>query len=150
MEDAIERMKDMITSMEVAMLATCDKHGAIWSRPMYTVQVDDKMGVWFFTNKNAPKVQDLKEDSSVNISYADFRNHTYLSLTGKAKMIDDPELKDQLWDPILENWFPAGNSDRDVQLLKVTVEGAEYWDSETSEMINLWNKQDSTSQKVDR
>lgn len=149
MEDGIEKMKELITSIEVAMFATCDKSGDVWSRPMYTVHVDDKMGVWFFTNKNAPKVQDFQEDSSVNISYSDFRNHAYLSLKGKAKLIEDPELKDQLWDPILENWFPEGRNDRDVQMLKVTVEGAEYWDSDTSEMKNLWEEQGITSKKVD-
>ena len=50
-----------------------------------------------------------------------------VSLTGHAVVIDDLEKKRQLWNTVVEAWFPDGPEDLDVVLLRVDAASAEYW-----------------------
>ena len=44
-------------------------------------------------------------------------------------VVDDAEKKRQLWNAVVEAWFPDGPDDPDVVLLRVEAASAEYWDS---------------------
>ena len=54
---------------------------------------------------------------------------TYLSLSGKALLYRDRELISRLWKEPWKVWFPQGEDDPDIVLLKVTAVDGEYWDN---------------------
>ena len=64
----------------------------------------------------------------VNLAYADIGSNTYVSVAGKAEVVLDRELVKRFWNPHVSAWFPKGLDDPDLALIKVTAEGAEYWD----------------------
>lgn len=136
-ENGAERLRDDIAAIEVAMLTTVEEDNNLRSRPMYTLQMDTQGTLWFFTSKNSPKLDEIEENNHVNLSYADANSHTYISITGSAVCLDDPELKEKFWNPLHETWFPKGKEDTDLCLLKVRIKHVEIWDTETSTMLEL-------------
>ena len=62
---------------------------------------------------------------------------TWVSLTGRAAVVDDRAKKRELWNSVVEAWFPDGPDDDGVVLLKVTGDSAEYWDSPGGRVASL-------------
>ena len=52
-----------------------------------------------------------------------------MSLTGRARVVEDAAKKKELWNSAVEAWFPEGPDDDGVVLLRVEGDSAEYWDS---------------------
>jgi general stress protein 26 len=51
--------------------------------------------------------------------------------------VRDRAKSQELWTPAMKAWFPDGLNDPDLALLRVQVEGAEYWDSPSSTMVHI-------------
>jgi general stress protein 26 len=139
--DAAERVKlfEMIKDVETAMMTTVDDDGALRSRPMGNQQTDAFDGVlWFFTRASSHKVLEVQETDEVNVAYASPGKHTYVSVSGRARLVRDRSKARQLWSSSLKTWFPDGLDDPDLALLRVDVEKAEYWDAPSSTMLHLF------------
>lgn len=122
------RLWDLIGDVEVAMLTTVDAHGALQSRPLATVKIDEPDGdLWFFTAKDSPKVEQIQREQHVNLAYADPRSGTYVSVNGVATLSQDRKRIDELWSPLQRAWFPHGKDDPKLTLLRVRVVQAQYW-----------------------
>ena len=135
--ESIRKLGEMIKGIEFAMLTTAEADGTLRSRPMRTQQADFDGDLWFFTRASAPKVDEVKQDQNVNVSYAAPDDQRYVSISGQAQLVRDRKKIEELWNPPLKAWFPKGLEDPDLALLKVSVEQAEYWDAPSSAMAHL-------------
>lgn len=133
----IERLSELVAGVEVAMLTTIGPDGKLYSRPMATLELDANGVLWFFTRRSSGKVDSIEEHQNVNLSFGSPEDHRYVSVTGKAKLVDDPAKALELWKPSLRAFFPRGLDDPDVTLLQVKVDGAEYWDSPSSWIVKM-------------
>ncbi|MBL3655450.1 pyridoxamine 5'-phosphate oxidase family protein [Fulvivirga sediminis] len=140
----MDKLKETIASIEVAMLATKTEEGDLVTRPMYTLHMDQKGYLWFFTSKDSPKMDDIEENNHVNVGYADVHSHTYASVSGTAICVDDEDLKSKLWNESHKAWYPKGVDDPNLCLLRVAVSSAEVWDNDTAKMISVLSKQPTT------
>lgn len=130
----VEKIKDINT----AMLSTVEPDGTIRSRPMRHLQADENGIIWFFTGYESGKSHEIKNDSHVNLSYANPDDQLYVSVSGRAQVYRDQQKIDELWNPFMKSWFPEGKEDPNIGILKVTVEQAEYWDSPSSAVVHLY------------
>ena len=131
-EDAIRKVGQLIEDIQFAMLTTAEPDGCLRSRPMATHQDHGKDfdGVlWFFTHAETGKVDEVKRDQHVNLSYASPEHSKYVSISGVATLVRDKVKAKELWDPKYKAWFPKGLDDPDMALLRVDVTKAEYWDT---------------------
>ena len=119
------------------MMTTAEEDGTLRSRPMATQQVEFDGDLWFFTNANAPKVDEVQHNQHVNLSYAEPNDQKYVSVSGKAQLVRDRQKIEELWNPLFKAWFPQGLDDPDLALLKVSLDKAEYWDSPSSKVVRL-------------
>ncbi len=131
-------LHDMIKDIKIAMLTTVESNGCIRSVPMTTMQTECEGLVWFFTNFDSQKVEDIRINSCINVTYSDIQKNVFVSVTGKAEVVKDPVKMQELWKPVLTAYFPGGLEDPDLGLLKVSIDEAEYWDSRTGKMIQVW------------
>ena len=134
LDKLIEKIKDI----DIAMMTTADEDGSLRSRPMRNMQVKQDGAIWFFTGYESAKSHELKQDSHVNLSYADPSNNLYVSVSGRATLSKDKAKIDELWNPAMKAWFPEGKDDPNVGLIKVTIDKAEYWDSPNSAVVHLY------------
>ena len=134
-DEAIKKLGQMIKDIQFAMLTTAEPDGSLRSRPMATHQDHNNEfdGVlWFFTKGDAPKVDEVKEDQHVNLSYSSPEQSKYVSVSGTATLVRDKKKAEELWTPRYKAWFPKGLDDPELALLRVDVDKAEYWDTPSS------------------
>lgn len=134
----MEALKEKIEGIETAMLTTIDLNGRLRSRPMATMSMDENGALWFFTNEFSGKVHEVMQDTHVCVSFAHPGKNTYVSVSGEAELITDKEKMKELWMPVLNAWFPKGLDDPNLSLLKVNASAAEYWDSTSSGMVQMF------------
>jgi general stress protein 26 len=135
---ALEKFQSLIKDIKMAMLTTIAPDGSLRSRPMATLQTEFDGDLWFFTSDNSPKVDEIVDDQHVGLAYASFSKQEYVSVSGVAGIVRDPERARQLWTPAAKAWFPEGVEDPHLVLLRVRVTAIEYWDAPASRMVVLY------------
>ena len=128
----LDELYHLIEGIEIAMLTTLHEDGSLRSRPMQMQQVEFDGTLWFFTPAESTKVHEIEQDRHVNVAFSAPEQQHYVSMCGRARLVRDRAKIDELWNPALKAWFPEGKEDPNVALLKIEVEGAEYWDSPSS------------------
>ncbi|MEZ0607134.1 pyridoxamine 5'-phosphate oxidase family protein [Fibrella sp. WM1] len=135
----LEKVKEMVEDIRIAMMTTVDEQGNLVSRPMACMQMDADGTFWFFTQKSSPKVDQIQHnENKVNLSFADVSDADYVSISGTSQELDDRAKIDELWSDMAKPWFPKGKDDPELTLLKVRAELAEYWDSNDSRIVRLF------------
>ena len=133
----VEKLAKLIKGIKFAMLTTAMPDGTLRSRPMATQQVEFSGELWFFTQYNSGKVDEIRNDQHVNVSYADPSDNRYVSVSGRAMIVRDRKKSEELWTELHRAWFPKGLDDPNLALLRVDVHDAEYWDSPSSKVVQL-------------
>lgn len=135
-----QKVREMIKDVAVCMFVTVDEDGRLRSRPMRAqVQPDsDGKTFWFFTQADTPKTDEIGHDGRVLLGYSNPSSQDYVSVYGKARVVQDKEQQKKLWSEPLRVWFPGGPESPEVALIAVTAEGAEYWDSPSSAVVHAY------------
>ena len=124
--DPRTQLRDLIGKGGIAMLATVGEHEQLEARPMDLQDFDDENRMWFFTEYDAPKVQQLADDPRVLVT---FSGKDYVSVHGTAMVVQDPARQEELWDASVNAWMQCEPSDPKVALIVVQAEGGQYWTS---------------------
>lgn len=137
-EQAVDKLKDLIKDIRISMFTSVAPDGSLHSRPMANQELGEDGILWFFTWRDSEKVDEFEHNPNVNVSFSDPKAQTYVSVVGRARMVEDEAKKQELWNPALKAWFPDGLDDPNLGLIGVDVEGAEYWDSPSSAVVHLY------------
>jgi len=143
-----QKIWGLIKDISTGMLTTV--HGTeLRARPMHLVQKEYDGTLWFYTDLEAEKVEEIEKDHEVCIAFSDSKGDTYVSLTGTARITKNQELIDKFWSPFISAWFPEGKGADNVGLLEVKIRKGEHWNSESSKMVQFFkiakaNVQDET------
>jgi general stress protein 26 len=122
---ARRRAVEIAQDSRFCMVTSTAADGALHARPMTPQQVTDDLEAWFFISGTSEQAADIAERPSVNLSFDG--SSDWLSVAGTAMLVDDRRLLQEMWNPVVEAWFPAGPQDPDLRLLRVDAESAEYW-----------------------
>lgn len=137
-EDSLAKLKGLIDDIKIASLVTMDSDGTLRSRPMATQVMDSAAELWFFTDDYSAIAENVVLHPQVCVSYAAPDKNRYVSVSGTAELVRDPDRIKQLWKPILKAWFPKGTDDPDLALLRVDIVSAQYWDAPGSKLVQLF------------
>ncbi|KKK36712.1 general stress protein [Mesobacillus campisalis] len=124
-QEEVEKLRELIKDIDTAMLTTKAPEGLV-SRPMKTQDVEFDGDLWFFTKKDTDKYQEFLMDADVNVAYV---GDSYVSVSGKAEIVEDLEKKKELWSTAYEKIMQTTYDDPNVILVKVHAEAAEYWET---------------------
>ena len=127
-DDSLEKLDTLIGGIDIAMLTTRLGDGRLVSRPLRAQQLDAEGALWFITDRNSHKAEEIRLQPQVNASFASGSRNTYVSVTGRASLIFDKAKLLELWSPEMSVFYPRGIDDPELCLLRVQVESAEYWD----------------------
>jgi general stress protein 26 len=132
------KLYELIKDVKIAMMTTVDTDGTLHSRPMYNQEADEHGDLWFFTKINSPKTTELSRDNEVNLGYCDPSKQHYVSVSGKAEIVRDRQTIAEKWSEGLRTWFPEGQDDPSIALIRVHPAKGEYWDSPSSTVLHLY------------
>lgn len=138
--EARDKLWDLIKGTKFAMFTTRHANGHLHSRPMTTQnkKVDEDDRLWFFMSRSSDAATDITADPTVNVSYADTGDDSYVSVSGTATISNDMAKKEALWTKMAEGWFPKGVTDPDLALVEVKITHAHYWDVTSSKLVQLY------------
>ncbi|QDS94291.1 Pyridoxamine 5'-phosphate oxidase [Roseimaritima multifibrata] len=122
-----EKLVSLMEHFDTAMLVTNTVDGKLEGRPMAVADLTDSGELWFVTDRHSGKVAEMVLDSEVAITMQG--SSRFVSITGKASLVDDPAKINELWSEAWKVWFPKGKNDPSITLIKVTPERGEYWDN---------------------
>jgi general stress protein 26 len=134
-EKNIEILKGKIEEIRICLLTTFSAKDEFSSRPMATAKVEEDGSIWFFTNEYSPKSTEISKENKVTLGYSSPSDNTYITINGKAELVDDQLRKEAYFSAPVKAWFPDGVNDPRLILLKVTPESAEYWDGSSSKIV---------------
>ena len=74
----------------------------------------------------------------IALSYSDSDNFDFVSVAGAATVVTEVAKKKELWKPAVQAWFPEGADSSQNVLIKVAPDHAEYWDSKSNRLVQLF------------
>ncbi|MFN2637976.1 MAG: pyridoxamine 5'-phosphate oxidase family protein [Gemmatimonadaceae bacterium] len=129
----IDELYDLIKGIETAMFTTRTSTGQLVSRPMATQERIEGADLWFVTNVETHKLDDLALDPHVNCSYYNNKSHEWVSVTGVARVSKNRSRIRQLYKEGWKAWFGDDGEDRDggpndprIALILVDADSATY------------------------
>ena len=103
-------------------------NGSVRGRPMSNNgKVEFDGDNWFFSYRDSAKVAEIEADPTVELAYIATDQGTWISVEGRAEVVEDDARKRDLWQNDLEAWFQGGPEDDDLVLLKVRAERIHAW-----------------------
>lgn len=130
--DGMEKIAELIETIGVGMLTWDDGTGRLSSRPMIPLEMDADGCLWYFTRDTPDKEA---AQGRVNVAFARPDSSSYVSVTGRAALMQDAGRAEELWTDLAGHWFPAGPSDPSLLLLRVDVDDAQFWDASDHCMV---------------
>ena len=134
--EASAQLRAKIGDRAIAMVTATDRRYMPASRPLLTQQFDDGV-LWFFVPSDGSLALGIETNPRVSVTYSDPAHGVYVSLSGYARLVYDPDRIFALWDERVEPWFRQGPLDPRLALLRVDVDHAEYWDEHSRGMVRL-------------
>ena len=135
-ESTSKNLKDLyglIEGIEIAMFTTRRADGQLVSRPMATQTQAEGSDLWFVTDIESHKLDELEQDPHVNLAYFRDRTKEWVSVSGTATITQDRKAIHELYRPDWKIWFGdeggarnGGPDDPRLALILVDVESVTY------------------------
>ncbi len=122
-----DKLRELLEDFDTAMLVTRSASGELRSRPMAVADVEADGILWFLTQRDSGKMEEIARDSHVNVVMQS--SMKFVSISGTLTPVDDPAKVAELWNEAWKVWFPGGKDDPALVLLKVQGDKGEYWDN---------------------
>lgn len=137
-EEAIQKIKDLVNSIDIAMLSTyTESEGYPCSVPMSRQEVDEEGNIWFLFSSESSTYENLQSDQRVSLNFAHVGDYKFLSINGIAEISRDQTRIDKYWNKFNEAWFEKGKEDPSIRVLKVQPLEAHYWDNKANKLTTL-------------
>jgi general stress protein 26 len=104
-DEKLQKLYELIENIETAMFTTRRADGRLVSRPMATQKRAAGADVWFVTMRNSEKLEEIRNDPQVNLAYFKDRTKEWVSVSGRARVVDDRAKIRELYAPDWRAWF---------------------------------------------
>ncbi len=135
--DDRKKVADLIQGFRFAMFTTQKADGSLASHPLTVQEAEFDGDLWFLVSKTSSPVADLASDSQANVALSS--DSAWVSLSGTAGLVEDRQKIEELWNPVVEAWFPDGPDDPAVGVLKFSADSAQYWDSPGGKIATVFS-----------
>lgn len=113
LDKKIEDLYRLIEGIEIAMFTTRRPDGHLVSRPMATQTQAEGTDLWFVTDIESNKLDELDFDPHVNLAYYRDRTREWVSVSGTATVSRDRRAIRELYRKDWKAWFGDEGGERD-------------------------------------
>lgn len=122
----IDRVWKLIEDIDLCMFTTHDGR-KLRARPMSSRPRQSENAIYFLTDVDGHKDDEVASDNEVCLSYAKISAGKFLAVSGRARVLNDRALIEQLWDKDAEAFW-EGPDDPRVRVIAVTPDEAQFWE----------------------
>lgn len=115
-------LRKRVGGIRTVMVTTADEQGALSSRPLTVQRVSDDGDVLFVVDEDADWV--TSDSGAANVAFVD-DGSTWVSVSGTSEVRDDAALLEELWNPVVDAFFPNGRDS--ATIFEVRADRWEYW-----------------------
>ena len=134
--EAREKIAELVKGIHICMMTTVGKDGSMDSRPMGVPGKETFDGtLHFLTRDTSEKVNEVQADQHVTLTFAEPKDSKYITLKGKAVVSRDKAKIHELWNNMYKAWFPEGEDDPEIAVLRVDVSEGDYWEASSSKLL---------------
>ena len=133
LDKKLKELYQLIDGIEIAMFTTRRPDGRLVSRPMATQTQAEGSDLWFVTDIESHKLDELEFDPHVNLAYYRDRTREWVSVSGIATVSQDRRAIHELYQKDWKAWFGDQGGERDggpddprLALVIVDVESVSY------------------------
>lgn len=133
LDKKLDELYGLIEGIEIAMFTTRRPDGYLVSRPMATQTQAEGTDLWFVTDIESNKLDELDFDPQVNLAYYKDRTREWVSVSGTATVSQDRRAIRELYRKDWKAWFGDEGGERDggpddprLALILVDVESVIY------------------------
>ncbi|HEX6615298.1 MAG TPA: pyridoxamine 5'-phosphate oxidase family protein [Gemmatimonadales bacterium] len=133
LDKKLEELYELIEGIEIAMFTSRRPDGGLVSRPMATQTQAEGSDLWFVTDIESNKLDELEFDPHVNLAYYRDRTREWVSVSGLATVSQDRRAIRELYRKDWKAWFGDEGGERDggpddprIALILVDVESVTY------------------------
>lgn len=113
----------IVDSAKCKVLVSVDEDGKPHAREMDPFAPEENWTIWFGTNPNTRKVQQIKNNPNVAVFYYDSKSLSYVSINGTAELLNDQKLKQKYWKDYWDRYY--ADPEKDYILIKVVPDRLE-------------------------
>lgn len=122
-----DRVWELAKRIGICMFITWDGERQR-ARPLVATVEKQSHAIWFLSDVEGHKDEQAQRFPIVTLAFADGGGNKYVSITGKAEVLNDRALVKKLWSPYAKAWWKDAD-DPGIRVIKVTPQDAELWDS---------------------
>ncbi len=115
--------REIIATARYCALITLDSRGRAHARTMDPFPPDDNLVIWFGTNPKSRKVAEIRRHHRVTLYYFDGAGAAYVTISGVARLVNDPQEKGRHWKDEWKTFYP--DREKGYLLIAVTPETLE-------------------------
>ena len=151
LEEVKNLSRELMETSKAVYLTTIDSDGYPITRAMFNLRnkeqfpefsaffekQQNQFSIYISTNTSSNKVAHLSKNPKMCVYFCDAENFMGFMLGGSAEIIDDLELKKQIWLDWWTRYYPEGVEDPDYTLLRLKPINARYYHKLNQEKIEL-------------
>jgi general stress protein 26 len=145
-KEKLGQLYELIDDIKIALMTTRRTDGSLVSRPMATQARDEGTDLWFVTNGETAKIEELEHEPNVNLAYYKDGTYEFVSVSGYARLSRDPELIRRLYKPDWRAWLGDEGGERNgsasdprIVLVLVEAQSATYLKTHHGKAVTLFN-----------
>lgn len=121
--ELIAAAREIMSAARYCALITLDSSGRPQARTLDPFPPDENMVVWLGTNPRSRKVAEIRRNPQVTLYYFDREEQAYVTISGIARLVNDPKEKAKRWKDEWKDFYP--DRARDYLLIAVKPEKLE-------------------------
>jgi len=134
MRNPEQTIGNLIDKQKTAFIASVDDEGFPNMKAMLSPRKRNGLGeMWFSTNTSSMRVEQYRKNPKAGVYFYDRRFFRGVQLLGVMEVLEDAEIKEELWEFGDKMYYPQGVTDPDYCVLKFTAHKGRYYSNFKSE-----------------
>lgn len=126
-DSLLQLARKLIGDVTFCVAATDGEDGSISARVIQPMRLKDDWTVNTITNRRCRKVREIERTGRMTLLYQHDLDKSYVSLMGRAEIVEDLELKRSIWTPAHYRWNPSGPDDPETVFMRLVTDRMELW-----------------------
>jgi len=128
-ENLLRLARETVNALSTCLAITMDRRGDANARVINPSTLTDEWTVRFMTDRRTRKVGEIARTGRMTLVYQHQVGGAYVTLVGRASILDDIAVKQAIWQPGSCKWHLGGPTDPNVVLIEFVTVRIETWNT---------------------